>query len=130
MRATRMNHNIKQLSFEHLEKTRRASEPAVNRTVPVEDAPRLKDQTRAIHAALQRGPLYTNQLAAMARQYNARIKELRDYLRPQGLTVDMTARGGDGNNRYELRPFAGSHYQAELMAKQQRSESRGQNNGG
>jgi len=99
----------KQLSFENLK---------VNTTVPVEMAPRLKRQTQAIYRALQAGPLWTRNLRAMAAQYNARLKELREHLREFGTTVDMTARGADGNNRFELRPFAGSKYQTELMARQ------------
>jgi hypothetical protein len=39
-------------------------------------------------------------------------------LADRGMTVDCMFRGKDGNNRYELRPFAGSKYQAELMARQ------------
>jgi len=100
---------MKQLSFENLK---------VNTIVPVEMAPRLKRQTQAIYRALQAGPLWTRNLRAMAAQYNARIKELRDYLREFGETIDVTAKGRDGNNRYELRPFAGSRYEAELMARQ------------
>lgn len=99
----------KQLSFENL---------PVNSTVPIEMAPRLKRQAQAIYRALQAGPLWTRNLRAMAAQYNARIKELRDYLRELGETIDVTAKGKDGNNRYELRPFAGSRYEAELMKRQ------------
>jgi len=89
-----------------------------NITVPVEMSPRLKRQTQAIYRALQAGPLWTRNLRAMAAQYNARIKELRDYLREFGETIDVTAKGKDGNNRFELRPFAGSRYEAELMTRQ------------
>lgn len=94
--------------------------PAVNPSAPLEIQPRLKRQAEAILTALRRGPLWTNDLRAMVAQYNARLKELRDFLRSQGQTIDMTAKGKDGNNKYELRPFAGSRYQAELMARQQK----------
>ena len=115
-----MNH--KQFSFENLRQTSRTplTSPTLspNPSAPVEIRPRLKRQAAAILAALRRGPLWTNDLRAMAAQYNARIKELRAHLREFGQTIDMTAKGKDGNNRFELRPFAGSRYQAELMAKQ------------
>jgi hypothetical protein len=113
----------KQLTFASLGErgTRHAERITVNPSVPIETAPRLKKQAKHILAALKRGPLWTNDLRSMAAQYNARIKELRDRLQEFGLTVDMTAKGKDGNNRYELKPFAGSRYQAELMAKQQRA---------
>jgi hypothetical protein len=111
----------KQLSFENLQHAQRTPPNAVrpNASVPVEIRPRIKRQAATILAALRRGPLWTNDLRSMVAQYNARIKELRVYLyREFGTTVDMTARGRDGNNRYELRPFAGSRYEAELMARQ------------
>jgi hypothetical protein len=110
---------MKQLSFENLQHTQRITRDAIrpNASAPLEIAPRLKHQAAAILAALKRGPLWTNDLGRIAKQYNARIKELRDHLRPQGLTIDMTAKGKDGNNRYELRPFAGSRYEAELERK-------------
>ena len=103
------------MSFENLQHAPRITP---NVSAPVEIRPRLKRQAEAIYAALKRGPLWTNDLRAMVAQYNARIKEIRKFLMPQGVTIDMTAKGKDGNNRYELRPFAGSRYQAELMARQ------------
>lgn len=112
---------MKQMTFGQLLNTAQTDgkPPLVlNPTVPAEAAPRLKHQAKAILEALNRGPLWTNDLNRIARQYNARIKELRDHLRPQGLTIDMTARGADGNNRYEIKPLVGSHYQAEQMRKQ------------
>lgn len=111
---------MKQLSFEHLSQT----SPKPNPSAPVEIRPRLKHQAETILAALRRGPLWTNDLRSMVAQYNARIKELRDYLLPQGRTIDMTAKGKDGNNRYEIKPFNGSRYQAELMKKQKKGNMR------
>lgn len=91
-----------------------------NPSAPVEIRPRFKRQAQAIYAALKRGPLWTNDLRSMVAQYNARIRELRTWLAKSGMTVDMTAKGKDGNNRYEIKPFAGSRYEAELMAKQRK----------
>jgi len=112
----------KQLTFAQLNLASRTDQkrPAMllNPTVPLEIKPRLKRQAEAIYAALKRGPLWTNDLRSMVAQYNSRLKELRAWLRGSGMTVDMTAKAKDGNNRYELRPFAGSKYEAHLMARQ------------
>jgi len=67
---------------------------------------------------LRAGPVWTNELSAIAKQYNARINEIRKILLDEGKTVDITAKGKHGNNRYEIRPFHGSKYQKYLMAKQ------------
>jgi hypothetical protein len=125
----------RQLSFENLRQnspTGRTGQTGaagptqiqVNATVPAQIAPRLKRQAQAIYAALKHGPLWTNDLRAMAAQYNARIRELREWLAASGQTIDVTAKGRDGNNRYELRPLAGSRYQAEQMARQAKHEPR------
>jgi hypothetical protein len=124
----------KQLSFENLGQNSPAgrtgqtgpakASPVPNATVPAAIAPRLKHQAQAIYSALKRGPLWTNDLRAMAAQYNARLKEIREMLRKSGMTIDVTAKGRDGNNRYALRPFAGSRYQAERMARQKKNSSK------
>ena len=115
----------KQLNFENLGQTGLTSPtgptPVPNPSAPVEIRPRLKRQTEAIYAALKRGPLWTNDLRSMVAQYNARVRELRTWLAKSGMTVDMTFKGKDGNNRYELRALAGSRYQAELMARQKKN---------
>jgi len=98
-----------QLTFENLKH---------NVSVPRADRRRLGRQAMAIYSILKAGPVWTEQLGIIAKQYNARIKEIRDWLREFGMTVDCTYRGDDGNNRYELRPFHGSNYQRHLMAKQ------------
>ena len=111
----------KQLTFENLRAERKAPNAeriAPNPSAPVDIRPRIKRQAQTILSALKRGPLWTNDLRSMAAQYNARLKELRDFLRFQGRTIDMTVKSKDGNNRFELRPFAGSRYEAELMARQ------------
>jgi hypothetical protein len=125
---------MKQLSFENLRQNSPAGRAGptgaagqtqiqVNPSVPAAIAPRLKHQAQAIYAALKRGPLWTRDLRAMAAQYNARIRELREWLADSGMTIDVTAKGRDGNNRYELRPLAGSRYQAELMKRQSKNIS-------
>jgi hypothetical protein len=106
-----------QLSFERLYQPPARVEPQLNRTVPAAAAPRLKSQTQYIYRLLKAGPVTTNQLRSIACQYNARISELRKYLREFGQTIDCIGRAKDGNNTYALRAFAGSNYQAELMAK-------------
>jgi len=106
----------KQLSFERF---------YVNRTVGQSENPGQRQkqitikrkQAKNIFAELKKGSLTTSQLREMAAQYNARIKELRDWLRQFGQTIDRIPVKG-GNNRYILRAFAGSRYQAELMKKQ------------
>lgn len=111
-----------QLTFNNLDERNRPKTERIapNPSAPVEIRPRLKRQAEAIYAALERGPLWTNDLRAMVAQYNARIRELRQWLAKSGMTVDMTYKGKDGNNRYEIKPFAGSRYQAGLMARQAR----------
>ena len=111
----------KQLSLERLYVNRTVcqSESTVERQRQVTIK---RKQAKSIFAALKKGPLTTEQLSTMARQYNTRIKELRDWLRQSGQTIDCIPVKG-GNNRYELKPFAGSRYQAELMKKQSKNKS-------
>lgn len=104
-----------QMTFESLREIR-SDEPKLNPSAP--KAPRLKRQAQVIYRSLKQRPLYTNDLRSIAAQYNSRIKELRVWLREFDMTIDMTKRSSDGNNRFELRPFNGSKYQAYLMAKQ------------
>jgi hypothetical protein len=114
--AIKTGQSNKQLSLEKL---------YVNRTVgrsasPEEQKRQIslkRQQSKNIYAALKKGPLTTNQLRSYAAQYNTRIKELRDWLRNSGMTIDCIPQKG-GNNIYKLCPFAGSRYQAELMRKQ------------
>jgi hypothetical protein len=55
-----------------------------NPSVSDAEAARLKPQAIAIYKALCRGALRTEQLIHFAAQYNARVKELRDWLRLLG----------------------------------------------
>ncbi len=115
---------MKQLSFEHLNRTGQTSQTVrANPSVSIEETPRLKRQTQQILSVLRQGPLTTRGLRAMAAQYNARLKEARHYLKRFGLTVDLTAKGKDGNNTYAIRAFHGSRYELQLMAKQAKKRS-------
>ncbi len=100
---------MKQMTFENLR---------TNPTVPKADVLRLKRQAIAIYNHLKAGPMTTEQLNLIAHQYNARINELRRWLKGYGLTIDCIAHDRHGNNTYKLVPFAGSRYQAQLMARQ------------
>lgn len=100
-----------QLTFDNL---------TCNRSVPEADSDRLKRQAIAIYDKLLEGPMWTTDLLRIACQYNARIKELRDWLGEFGLTIDCIEHGENGNNLYEIRELHGSNYQAMLMAKQRK----------
>lgn len=92
----------------------------VNPSVPAADTARLTRQAIAVYRRLIEGPVTTGELSNLAAQYNARIKELRDWLRPAGWTVDKIRSQTQANNTYAIRPFAGSKYQAMLMRKSDR----------
>jgi hypothetical protein len=92
----------------------------VNRSVAESDRPRLCRQALVIYRRLQAGSITTDELSRLAAQYNARLKEIRNWLRPQGLTVDIAFHSDTGNNHYEIRPFHGSRYEAELMSRQRK----------
>ena len=73
-----------------------------NPSVNAQDEIRLSNQAYAILRLLQKGPVTTSQLAEVACQYNARIFEVRQALRPLGLDVKLTQRNPNGNNVYEI----------------------------
>jgi len=102
-----------QLTFENLK---------VNRTVPSADSARLKRQAVAVYKALLDGPKWTFELLRIACQYNARIKELRDWLAEFGLTIDCIEHAESGNNLYKITDFHGSNYQEMLMAKSRKGK--------
>lgn len=66
---------------------------------PKESRKRVSAQALKILERFRMGPLTTNQLSGLARQYNARIKELRDA----GYKIVLAIRSEGGNNTYELR---------------------------
>ena len=90
---------------------------AVNPSVEAAQRAHLKAQAIAIYRRLLAGPVTTGELIEMAAQYNARIKELRDWLKDHGLTVDKIGSKTQANNRYAIRPLVGSKYQAMQMRK-------------
>lgn len=114
---------MKQLSFEkeYVSFKGKSEKPKVNVTAEKAEHKRLKHQAAVIINMLRAGPVWTNELRAVAAQYNARLKEIRELLASQGLTVDCTFRGKDGNNRYEIKPMHGSRYQAKLMQRQHKA---------
>jgi len=95
------------------------NELTLNPSVPEEDERRLSRQAIRIFYELKKGPVWTNRLVAIGRQYNARIYEIRQWLAKYGLTIDKTGRDVQGNYRYELAELAGSKY-AETMKKKGR----------
>lgn len=100
-----------QMTFENLN---------CNRTVPDADCRRLKRQAVEIYEALAAGPKWTFELLRIACQYNARIKELRDWLAEFGLTIDCIEHDSGGNNLYKITDLHGSNYQQMQMAKSRR----------
>ncbi len=93
------------------------SELTLNPSVKPEDERRLSRQALRIYTALQKGPVWTNTLVSLARQYNARIHELRQWLAPQGLTIDLTGKDVQGDFKYELVDSADSRYEQTLKKK-------------
>lgn len=94
------------------------SELTLNPSVKAEDEIRLSRQSVKIYHELQRGPVWTNKLISIARQYNARLFELRQWLARHGLTIDKTG-GPDiqGNFKYEIVQLNGSRYEKNLQRK-------------
>ena len=95
---------------------------ALNITVADGDRRRLGRQARAIYEALRAGPVDVHWMKAIAAQYNARLHELRAWLRGAGWTVDLIERRDDGNNLYKLVPWSGSREQARQMARSAKGE--------
>lgn len=73
----------------------------LNPSVPAEDEIRLSKQAHAIYKMLLSGKVSTSDMAQVARQYNARIWEIRQYVEQFGQIVKMT-KGDGGNNLYEI----------------------------
>lgn len=80
---------------------------AVNESVLSAEVDRLGGQAGKILKMLQAGAVTTSQMAAVARQYNARLSEVRRAIHPMGLDVKLIQRNtGTGDNVYELRPWS------------------------
>ena len=114
--------DAKQLTFVHLKNRvtvdlKTGMDVRPNPSVTRTEIRRLKHQADEIYMRLRKGPVWTSELSFIAKQYNARIKEIREMLRDSGMTVDCTFKGRDGNNRYEIRPIHGSNYQKSLMKR-------------
>jgi len=117
---------MKQLSFENLPK--KQDRPAVNITAPKADEKRLGRQALAIYNHLRAGPVWVSQMVLIARQYNSRIKEIRDWLSKEGLTIDLVDKKANGDTCYVIRPFYGSNYQRYLMKKNQKAPAASERN--
>ena len=89
----------------------------LNLSVKKDDVSRLGRQSRAIYEQLRRGPMNVQGLKTIAAQYNARINELRKWLRNFGWTIDLSERRSDGNNLYKLVPWDGSKEQARQLQR-------------
>lgn len=77
------------------------SEIPLNPSVEEKDELRLKNQAMEIYGLLQLGPITTSEAAAIAKQYNARINEIRHALVHKGLMIDEIE-GEGGENKYEI----------------------------
>ena len=94
-------------------------DPVIPPNVSVADGDRrrLGRQARVIYEALRSGPVDVHWMKDVAAQYNARLYELRAWLRDAGWTVDLIEQRPDGNNLYKLVPYSGSREQARQMAR-------------
>lgn len=73
----------------------------LNPSVKEKDELRLSGQALEIYGLLGLGPVRTSEAAAIAKQYNARINEIRHALVRKGLMVDEIE-GEGGENKYEI----------------------------
>jgi hypothetical protein len=75
------------------------SEILLNPSIKEKDELRLSNQAKKIYDLLKLGPVTTSEAAAIAKQYNARINEIRHILAPLGLMIDELE-GQGGENSY------------------------------
>lgn len=61
--------------------------------------------------------VWTSELVAVAFQYNARLSEIRAWLIPYGLTIDVTGSNDRGNNKYQVVELEGSNYHKRLKRR-------------
>ena len=108
-----------QLTFASIKKPVLAAGPKPNASVPKADEKRIKPQAKDILNRLRKGTVSTKELVSVARQYNARLNEIRKHLARIGMTVDCME-GKAGNNHYRIVPLHGSKYQKKLMERQKR----------
>lgn len=98
------------------------TELMLNPSVKPEDETRLSQQAIRVWQLFCDGrntyrPVWTSALRAVAAQYNARINEIRTWLRTYGLTIDNTGTNGNGDHEYRVREFEGSNYQKVLRRR-------------
>ena len=91
-------------------------EVLLNPSVKERDGLRLSRQARRIYALLQRGPVKTSELVAIACQYSARIFEIRKALAPLGLMIDEVT-GEGGQNKYRIVELAQSTFWKKVEQK-------------
>ena len=80
------------------------TELSLNSSVLEKDAKRLSRQTRQIFDRMNNRnlpPISTGELSDIAKQYNARIYEIREMLRPHGFKIECIKAEG-GNNHYRI----------------------------
>jgi len=88
----------------------------LNPSVKGKDELRLSRQAEKIYELLQRGPVKTSELAAVACQYNARVSEIRHAIVKMGLMVDEID-GEGGENQYQLTELQQSTFWKKVKAK-------------
>ena len=90
----------------------------LNPSVKDVDVERLSKQSIAIFNCFKRGPVKTSLAASIARQYNARINELRHALVKVGLMIDKQE-GEGGENTYVIVPLDVSTFWQKVKRKGQ-----------
>ena len=101
-----------QLTFEHIR---------LNSSVQPPDVNRLKGHVQRLYRLFylrkqygRAGWVSTEALMDVGKaQYQARLKELRHWLIPEGWCIDLVERGEGGNNFYKLVPLSESTFYAE-----------------
>ena len=91
-------------------------EVLMNPSVEGKDVLRLSKQTKIIYELLQKGPVRTTQLVAIACQYSARLNEVRHAVVKVGLMVDEK-KGTGGNNEYQIVSLEASTFWKKVKEK-------------
>lgn len=93
----------------------------LNPSVKGKDELRLSRQAEKIYELLQRGPVKTSELSAIACQYNARLSEIRHALVKTGLMVDEIE-GSGGQNEYRIVGLEQSTFWKKVKEKNEASK--------
>lgn len=98
------------------------SELLLNASVTGADEKRLSAQAIRIWELFDNGnggyrAVWTNELRTAAPQYNARLWEVRNWLKDSGLTIDITKKGDNGNCKYQIVELEGSNYERLLKKR-------------